>query len=59
MLRLSLPDGSEKKCVPDTANRQQPLEIWRRQVLHHIGLEFCLLAGPSMKEGQRKDRIRM
>ena len=28
-------------------------------VLHHTGLGFCLLAGPSAEEGQRKDLIRM
>ena len=27
--------------------------------LHHIGLRFCLLAGPSEEEGQREDRIRV
>ena len=31
----------------------------KRQVLHHKGLGFCLLAGPSAEEGQRKDRIRI
>ena len=29
------------------------------QVLHHIGLRFCLLAGPSAEEGQRENRIRV
>ena len=60
LLRLSLPERSDKKgCVPDTANRREPLEIWGRQVLHHTGLGFCLLAGPYAEEKQRKDRIRM
>ena len=55
LLRLLLPERSDKtRCVPDTANRREPLETWRRQVLHHIGLGFCLLAGPSAEEGQEK-----
>ena len=51
LLRLSLLERSDnKRSVPDTANRREPLETWRRQVLHHIG---------PAEEGQRKDRIRM
>ena len=60
LLRLSLPEPSDiKSCVPDTANRREPLETWRRQVIQHTGLGFCLLAGHSAEEGQRQDLIRM
>ena len=60
LLRLSLPERSDnKRCVPDTVKRREPLETWRRQVLHHRGLGLCLLVGPFAEEGQRKDRIRM
>ena len=60
LLRLSLPEPSDiKSCVPDTANRREPLETWRRQVIQHTGLGFCLLAGHFAEEGQRQGRIRM
>ena len=59
-MRLSLLQRSGiKRCKPDSANRREPLETWRRQVLHHTGLGFCRLADPSSEEGQRKDRIRI
>ena len=52
LLRLSLTERSNnKRCPSDTADRQEPLETWRRHVLHHIELGLGLLAGPSKEEG--------
>ena len=59
LIRIRNPD---RKYVrkPNNRNQQQIRRMLRnqRQVVPHIKLGFCLLAGPYAEIGQRKDRIR-